>query len=74
MAKKIPITYKDRTITIEKPTKDSYISIRIKGYKSNPECPDDGQILIDTFEGKTRILVWDGNDINPVITNLHKED
>ena len=47
-------------------------SIRVPGFKANPECPDDGQIFIEYYEGKVRVHVWNG-DQNPITTEIEKE-
>ena len=48
------------------------LEIRVPGFKANPECPDDGQIFIEYYEGKVRVHVWNG-DQNPITTEIEKE-
>lgn len=45
--------------------------IKIPGFKNNPACPDEGQILIEYYERKIRIHVWNGEQ-DPVTTEIEK--
>jgi hypothetical protein len=49
------------------------MEIRVNGYKSNPECPDEGQIFIEIYEGKLRVIAWNGKP-DPEILEIDPED
>ena len=48
------------------------LEIRIQGFKSNPACPEEGQIFIEYYEKKIRVHVWNGEQ-DPVTTEIEKE-
>ena len=45
------------------------LEIKVPGFKHNPACPDEGQIFIEFYEGKLRVLVWRGEE-NPDIIEV----
>jgi len=49
------------------------MEIRVNGYKSNPECPGEAQIFIEIYEGKLRVITWNGKS-DPEIQEIDPED
>jgi len=70
MPKTIILSHKD-LINADGSFKPGGVEIRILGFKGNPECPDDGQIWIETYEGKTWVHIWNGDSGDPVNVELH---
>ena len=48
------------------------VEIQVKGFKGNPEEVDalNTHVYIERWEGKTRILVWDGSNNEPTVFEL----
>jgi len=38
------------------------LEIRVDGYKDNPACPGEAQIFIEIYEGKLRVIAWNGQE------------
>lgn len=38
------------------------VEIRVPGLKGNPVCPEEGQIFLEIYQGKMRVLVWNGSE------------
>ncbi len=47
------------------------IEIKIPGFKGNPQCPHEGQIFIEYYEGKIAVHVWNG-DADPETIKIEK--
>ena len=43
------------------------LEIKVPGFKNNPAAPDDGQIFIEFYEGKLRVVVWKGKEEPEII-------
>lgn len=52
------------------------VSIQIKGYSGNPECEpeNDEHVYIEKYDGKVRIIVWDGSpNAQTFVVNLYPQ-